>query len=43
MPIEGPGKSAGWARALAAFVLPVLVPLLIWFMASFRGSGAFPW
>ncbi|WP_268249445.1 hypothetical protein [Streptomyces poonensis] len=43
MPTEGPGKSAVWAKALAAFVLLVLVPLVIWAMVSFQGSSAFPW
>jgi hypothetical protein len=40
---EGPRGSAGWAKALTAFVLLVLLPLVIWFLVSFRGSGAFPW
>jgi hypothetical protein len=43
MPTEGPGKTAGWAKALAVFVLLALMPLVIWFMVSLRGSDAFPW
>ncbi|MET9971018.1 hypothetical protein ABZZ80_35230 [Streptomyces sp. NPDC006356] len=43
MSTEGPGRTAGWAKILAAFVLLVLMPLVIWFMVSFQGSGAFPW
>ncbi|MFJ5778753.1 hypothetical protein [Streptomyces sp. NPDC093094] len=43
MPSTGRGRSAGWARALAAFVLLVLMPLVIWFLISFRGSHAFVW
>lgn len=43
MSAERPGRSATWAKALAAFVLLVLMPLVIWFLASFPGSGAFPW
>lgn len=43
MPTQSPGKSAGWARVLAALVLLVLMPVVIWFMVSFQGSGAFPW
>jgi hypothetical protein len=43
MPTQGPGKSATWAKVLAAFVFLVLMPLVIWFMVSFPGSGAFPW
>jgi hypothetical protein len=43
MPTQGPGKSAAWAKVLAAFVFLVLMPLVIWFMVSFPGSGAFPW
>ncbi|MFE4048289.1 hypothetical protein [Streptomyces sp. YIM B13518] len=42
MPNENRGRSAGWARALAAFVLLVLVPLVIWFMVGFRGPGVEP-
>lgn len=40
---EGPGGSAGWAKVFAAFVLLVLLPLVILFMVSFKGSSAFPW
>ncbi|MFH9855969.1 hypothetical protein ACH4NV_23220 [Streptomyces althioticus] len=43
MPTQGRGKSAAWAKVLAAFVFLVLMPLVIWFMVSFPGSGAFPW
>jgi hypothetical protein len=42
MSSQGPGKTAMWAKVFAAFVL-ALLPLVIYFMASFRGSGAFPW
>ncbi|OAH10856.1 hypothetical protein [Streptomyces jeddahensis] len=38
MTTEGPGKSAAWAKALAAFVLLVLMPLVIWFMVAFQRS-----
>ncbi|MFF8592337.1 hypothetical protein ACF061_12965 [Streptomyces sp. NPDC015220] len=43
MPTDGPGGTAVWAKVLAAFVLLVLMPLVIWFMVSFHGSGAIPW
>ncbi|EOY51420.1 hypothetical protein SLI_6714 [Streptomyces lividans 1326] len=43
MSAECPGRSATWAKVLAAFVLLVLMPLVIWFLASFPGSGAFAW
>ncbi|MBQ0825174.1 hypothetical protein [Streptomyces tagetis] len=43
MPTERPGRTATWAKVLAAFVLLVLMPLVIFFVVSFRGSGAFPW
>ncbi|MFG3100123.1 hypothetical protein ACGFZL_06345 [Streptomyces sp. NPDC048182] len=43
MATEGTGKSAVWAKALAAFILFVLLPLVIGFVIAFQGSGAFPW
>lgn len=43
MPTEGPGKTAVWAKILAVSVLLVLMPLVIYFVVSFQGSGAFPW
>lgn len=43
MPTNGPGRTAGWAKALAVFVLLLLVSLVIWFLVSFPGSGAIPW
>jgi hypothetical protein len=43
MPTEEPGKSAGWAKALAVFILLVLIPLVVWFLISFQNSDAFPW
>lgn len=45
MPPEGVGKSAVWAKALAAFILLVLVPLVIWFLVSFQISEVrrIPW
>jgi hypothetical protein len=43
MPSAGPGRTAVWAKVLAVFVLLVLVPLVVLFMVSFQGSGAFPW
>lgn len=43
MSTEGRGKTAVWAKVLAAIVLLVLIPLVIYFMVSFQGSGAFPW
>ncbi|CAM5235314.1 MULTISPECIES: hypothetical protein [Streptomyces] len=43
MSAEPPGKSAAWAKVLAALVFLVLMPLVIWFLVSFPKSGAFPW
>ncbi|MFE9458003.1 hypothetical protein [Streptomyces californicus] len=43
MQTEGRGGSAPWAKALAAFVLIVLMPLAILFLVDFPASGAFPW
>ncbi|MFG2263795.1 hypothetical protein [Streptomyces sp. NPDC048720] len=43
MPADGRGRTAGWAKALAGFVLLVLFPLVAWLFVSFHGSGAFPW
>ncbi|MFE3639184.1 hypothetical protein [Streptomyces cellostaticus] len=43
MPADGRGRTAGWAKVLAAVVLLVLLPLVIWALFSFQGSGAFPW
>lgn len=37
---EGRGRSAGWARGLAVFVLLVLMPVVIWFLVGYPGSGA---
>lgn len=42
MQTEGPGRTAVWAKALAALVLLVLMPLVIWFLVSFQGSDATP-
>lgn len=42
MSIEGQGKSAPWAKALAVFAFLVLMPLAIWFMISFPRSGPSP-
>ncbi len=36
MSTEGHGKTAVWAKALAAIVLLVLMPLVIYFMVSFQ-------
>ncbi|CAM5233502.1 hypothetical protein SALBM217S_06256 [Streptomyces griseoloalbus] len=36
-------ESAAWAKVLAAFGVPRLTPLVIWFLVSFPKSGAFPW
>ena len=43
METEGRGRTAIWAKLLAVIVLFVLVPLVIYFMVSFQGSGAVPW
>ncbi len=43
MPTQEPGKTAAWTKFLAAFILLVLMPLVIWFMVSFQESGAIPW
>ncbi|MFD5449374.1 hypothetical protein [Streptomyces sp. NPDC127100] len=37
------GRTATWAKLLAVVVLLVLVPLVIYLMVSFQGSGAVPW
>ncbi|MDH6227242.1 hypothetical protein [Streptomyces sp. MJP52] len=42
MPTQEPGKTAAWAKFLAAFVFLVLMPLVIWFMVSFQWPGAIP-
>ncbi|MFD8201441.1 hypothetical protein ACWDTR_32405 [Streptomyces sp. NPDC003470] len=43
METEDRGRTATWAKLLAVIVLLVLVPLVIYFMVSFQGSGAVPW
>jgi ABC-type transport system involved in cytochrome bd biosynthesis fused ATPase/permease subunit len=42
MPTEDHGRTAVWAKILAAVVLLALMPLVIYFMVSFQESGAFP-
>ncbi|MGV0097383.1 hypothetical protein [Streptomyces californicus] len=43
MQTQGRGRSAPWAKVLAAFVLIVLMPLALLFLVGFQGSEAFPW
>lgn len=43
MPTENRGKTAGWAKVLAWFVLIVVLPLVVFFLISLQNSDAFPW
>ncbi|MCW8384285.1 hypothetical protein [Streptomyces justiciae] len=44
MPTEGPrGRTPGWMKAVAAFVLLVLVPLAIFLLVSLSTMRPIPW
>lgn len=43
MPAGSRGRTAPWAKVLAAIVLLVLLPLVLWFMVSLSRAPGIPW
>ncbi|MGY0021102.1 hypothetical protein [Streptomyces sp. cg35] len=43
MTSQEPGKSATWAKALAAIVLLILLPIMLWILFSVPKSTTIPW